>query len=235
MFETFRPRLSLVSRVLLLALVGVGNARASAPSGAIGPLGLSPDERFDAAVDASLSYRPVLSDPIPVVPSPRLPPELGLRMSNNNLSIALFEDRLYLAFRTAATHFASADARVVVLSSPDLGGSWTYETSFATGRDLREPFLLDVGGRLRLTFVELGDRIYAFEPKALWRSTRCGPRCWTPAESWGGPEEVAWDFKVRRGRAYMTSYRGKHYDVTTQAIDLRFRTSVDGLHWEDVG
>ena len=54
-----------------------------------------------------------------------------------------------------------------------------------------------MNGRLRLTYAELGDRIYAFEPHALWRSSRCGPGCWTPPEKWGGPEEIAWDFKVR--------------------------------------
>jgi hypothetical protein len=200
-----------------------------------GPLGLSTEERLDRLVDPDVAYRVVVSSPTAVVPSPALPPGLGLEQSNNNLSIALHEGRLFLAFRTAPTHFASANARLIVLSSPDHGRTWTNETSFATGQDLREPFLLEVNGRLRLYYAELSDRIYAFEPRAMWRSSRCGPGCWTAPEKWGGPEEIAWDFKVRGGRAWMTSYRGKHYDLRARPIEIRFRTSIDGIDWRDVG
>jgi hypothetical protein len=49
------------------------------------------------------------------------------------------------------------------------------------------------------------------------------------------PYEIAWDFKVRRGRAWTTSHRGKHYGLGSQPIDLRFRTSTDGIVWQDVG
>jgi hypothetical protein len=200
-----------------------------------GPLGLSNDERLDRQVDPDLAYRVVVSSPVPIVPSPNLPSGLDVQQANNNLSIALHDGRLFLAFRTAPTHFASARARLIVLSSPDLGQTWAYEASFTTGRDLREPFLLEVGGRLLLHFAELGDRLYAFEPHALSRSLRGGLGSWTAPEQWGGPEEIAWDFKVRSGRAWMTSYRGKHYDLQRQTIEMRFRTSVDGLDWKDVG
>jgi hypothetical protein len=36
------------------------------------------------------------------------------------------------------------------------------ETSISTGHDLREPFLLEVGGRLLLYFVELDEPFYRF-------------------------------------------------------------------------
>ena len=228
-----RPGVLLVLFVLLLALV----AGESAAGGVVpaGPLGLSNDERLDLQVDSSVDYRVVVSRPTPVVPSPTLPAGLEVQKANNNLSIALYEGRLFLAFRTAPTHFASAQARLVVLSSDNLGQTWIQEASFATGRDLREPYLLEVDGRLLLYFAEMGTRLYAFEPHALWRATRCGQGCWTPAEKWGGPDEVAWDFKVRGGRVWMTSYRGKHYDLRTKAIDVHFRTSLDGVDWKDVG
>jgi hypothetical protein len=220
---------------LLCALAAVAGSSAAGDAVPPGPLGLSIDERLDRLVDPEVAYRVVVSSPVPVVPSPALPPGLGVERANNNLSIALHEGRLFLAFRTAPTHFASAKARLVVLSSPDLGRTWAYETSFATGRDLREPFLLEVNGRLRLYYAELGDRVYAFEPQALWRSSRCGAGCWTAPEKWGGPEEIAWDFKVRGGRAWMTSYRGKRYDVQTRPIEISFRTSIDGVDWTEVG
>src|SRR5262245_46864643 len=96
-------------------------------------LGLSPEERLDLQVDPNQSYRIVVSDPVPVVPSPSLPRELEISRSNNNLALALHDGRLFLAFRTAPIHFASPKARIVVMSSPDLGRTWTLETTIATG------------------------------------------------------------------------------------------------------
>jgi len=208
---------------------------AGAGPGLPAPLPPSAEEILDAQVDPDVAYRVTVSSPVPVVPSAGLPGDLALHQSNNNLSIALHHRRLFLAFRTAPTHFASAGARLLVLSSADLGGSWTREAEIATGRDLREPFLLEVNGRLQLYFVELGVHPWAFEPQALWRSARCGDRCWTTPEKWGGPEEVSWDFKVRGGRAWMTSYLGKHYALRTRAIETHFRSSADGVDWRDVG
>jgi hypothetical protein len=230
------PR-SVLLAVLLHFLCSVASAgNVPEPAGlATGPLGLSTDEQLDLQVDPELAYRIVLSDPVPVVPSPTLPPGLDLQRSNNNLAIALHEGRLFLAFRTAPIHFASPNARLVVLSSPDLGRTWALETTVATGRDLREPFLLEVGGRLRLYFVELDERFYRFEALALWRSSRCGAGCWTAPEKWGAPDEITWDFKVRGGRAWMTSYRNKRYDLQTRPVEIRFQTSTDGLDWQDVG
>jgi hypothetical protein len=223
----------LVCVLLCLAPVVVPTPAAAARGPLPGPLGPSREERLDQQVDPRIAYRAVLSSPLAVVPSPALPSGLGLGPANNNLSIALHEGRLFLAFRTAPTHFASAQARLVVLSSDDLGRTWSFETSFATGRDLREPFLLEVAGRLHLYFAELGSRIYTFEPQSLWRTSRCGPRCWTPPLRWGAPEEVAWDFKVRRGRAWMTSYRGKRYELGSRPVEVRFQTSTDGVDWTD--
>jgi len=228
-----RPPRPLIPSLLLCFAAVAGSAAGGAPS--TGPLGPAVEERLDALVDTKLAYRVISSTPVPVVPSPALPSGLGLQPTNNNLSIALHEGRLFLAFRTAPTHFASTEAKLLVLSSPDLGRTWTFETSFATGRDLREPFLLVVAGRLHLYFVELGSRFYTFEPQSLWRSSRYGAGCWTAPERWGGPEEVAWDFKVRRGRAWMTSYLGKHYELRSHPIEVYFRSSTDGVAWKDVG
>jgi hypothetical protein len=229
--------MSFVAAPLCLSLL---LASASRPAGgeafdAPGPLGLSADERLDLEVDTEQRYRLVVSDPLAVVPSPGLPPDLEVSRSNNNLAIALHQGRLFLAFRTAPIHFASPDARLVVLSSPDLGRSWSREASFATGRDLREPFLLEVGGRLHLYFVELDARFYRFEALALRRSSRCGPGCWTELETWGGSDEIAWDFKVRGGRAWMTSYRHKRYELAARPVEIHFRASTDGLGWREVG
>jgi hypothetical protein len=223
------------SAALCVLLLLASTLSAAGETASYGPLPLSADERLDLQVDPDLRYRITVSDPVPVVPSPSLPAGLVVLRSNNNLSIAMYEGRLFLAFRTSPIHFASPRARLIVLSSPDLGRSWTVETSISTGHDLREPFLLEVGGRLLLYFVELDERFYRFAALAQWRSARCGPGCWTAPESWGGPDEVTWDLKVRGGRAWMTSYRNKRYDTQMRPIDVRFQTSSDGLEWRDAG
>ena len=227
---------TLILRIALGLHICASAVSASAEARPVGPLGLTDDERLDLQVDPNATYGAVVSELVRVVPSPALPRGLGIDRANNNLSIALHEGRLFLAFRTAPIHFASAQARIVVVSSPDLGRSWAFEASFATGRDLREPFLLAVGGRLHLYFAEMGDRFYTFDPKGLWRARRGGRvGSWSTAESWGAPEEVAWDFKVRGGYAWMTSYRGKHYAVRSRPIAIHFRWSIDGLDWQEVG
>src|SRR5262245_2393095 len=224
---------SVLAVVVLLFTAADSGAASDAPQA---PLGLSREERLDLEVDPDQRYEAVVSDPVPVVPSPGLPAGLELSQSNNNLAIALHDGRLFLAFRTAPIHFASRNARIVVLSSPDLGRTWSLETTFATGHDLREPFLLEVGGELRLSFVELDEHFYRFQALALWRSSRCGPGCWTSAERWGGPDEIAWDFKVRGGRAWMTSYTNQRYELEpSRPVEIHFRTSTDGLDWRDVG
>jgi hypothetical protein len=208
-------------------LLGASAAAADDPLAA-------PEEAFDRAVEPGV-YEPVVSSPLWVVPSPSLPAEVETQPSNNNLAIALHEDRLFFAWRTAPTHFASEKARLYVASSPDMGHSWTFETSVSIGKDLREPFLLSVGSRLFFYFAELGTSPYAFEPSRLWRMERLGPGRWSEKEPWGGAKEMAWEFKVRQGRAWVTSYRGKHYGVGDSPVDVLFRSSRDGIHWSAPG
>jgi hypothetical protein len=138
-----------------------------------------------------------------------------------------------LAQRPDALRIAASEAVRDLVA--DLGRTWSVETEVALGRDVREPFLLEVGGRLLLHFVELGDEAFAFEPRALWRSARRGSGDWTAPERWGEPGEVTWDFKVRRGRAWVTSYQGKHYGIRGGPIQARFRSSTDGVTWTGVG
>jgi hypothetical protein len=199
-----------------------------------GPLGPSADELWNGLIDPDAQYQVRVSPPLWVVPGPASAQHLWIGPANNNLSLAIHGGRVFLAWRTAPTHFASSSSRIHVVSSPTAEGPWTAETTIALGRDVREPFLLSVGSRLFLYFAELGSSAYRVEPNALLRIERLGPRQWTTAEVWGGAGEVAWDFKVRRGRAWMTSYRGGVYGLRQSDIALRFRTSTDGVRWEDL-
>ena len=220
-----------VASVWCVALAAGLSMLAAPASAQDGPAGLSLDEAFDTAVDPALAYQPQLSEPRWVVPAPNLPGRLAVDSANNNLSLAFHGGRLFLAWRTAPTHFASTRSRLYVISSPDLGGSWAPELDVALGDDVREPYLLSVRGRLLLYFVELGRDPYRFEPRVLWRSERLGLGRWTQRERWGGPDEVSWEFKQRRGRVWLTSYRGKRYSFGAGDVRLSFRWSPDGIEW----
>ena len=55
-------------------------------------------------------------DSLPLVPQP----------ANSNLDVISFDGAVFLAFRTAPTHFASADTELHVLRSVD-EETWTHE------------------------------------------------------------------------------------------------------------
>jgi len=186
--------------------------------------------------ESDLSYDIVVSDPLWVVPSDALPSAAPAQAANNNLSIFLFEDRLFLAWRTAPSHFASAETRMHVISSPDLGQTWDYETTFHAGTDLREPLLYEAQGILYLTFFEAGTDPLAFEPNNPWRSSRNGPGDWAYPQQWGAEGEVPWEVVQHAGKFYLTSYLGPHYEIGEPGdLDVRFRWSSDGVSWLPVG
>jgi hypothetical protein len=185
-------------------------------------------------VDTTVDYDPVVAPPTWVVPSPALPAQIQVQPSNNNVAICFHEGRLYFAWRTSALHFAGPTTRLYVMSTPNMGASWDYETEVFMGTDLREPSLLSIGGRLFFRFFQAGSNPVQFTPIALWRCERLAQGSWTTPVTWGVPGEVAWDVKVRGGNAYMTSYVGTHYGTGPSAIDVRFQTSANGIDWAPV-
>jgi hypothetical protein len=187
-------------------------------------------------VDSSVTWEPVLGEPRFVVPARNLPPEAAPVMaSNNNADILLHDGRLYLGWRTSETHFASAQTRMHVLSSADLGASWRYERSDFLGAVLREPHFLSLGGRLFFHFFEAGVDRFRFEPKRQWRVERTAKGSWTERETWGLEGEITWSMKVRGGVAWRTSYRGNHSTLGQPPdIQVFFTRSTDGVTWEPV-
>ena len=182
------------------------------------------------------SWEPVLGNERQVVPSGPLPEQVQVQTANNNVSITLHEDRLFMGWRTAPSHFASGEAVMHLVSSTDLGWTWEREATFALGADLREPLLFEVDGRLHFTLFEAGTDPLAFEPHTLWRTWRRGFADWTEPEVWGEEGEVAWEVKVAGGEAFLTSYIGPHYDFDEEVeLDVRFQSSLDGLSWAPVG
>src|SRR3954470_11826665 len=73
-----------------------------------------------------------------ITTSGKLPPQVKIQHSNNNLDLVRFNGKYFFAFRTAPNHFASKKAVLYVVSSTDLE-TWDYETEIKLASDLREP------------------------------------------------------------------------------------------------
>ncbi|MFO0549500.1 MAG: hypothetical protein U0271_14000 [Polyangiaceae bacterium] len=143
-----------------------------------------------------------------IVPGPGLPESIEPGLSNNNLDVVRWDGWVYLAFRTAPSHFASKDARLVVVRSRD-EVDWELVHVFARGRDLREPRFLAAFGALRLFVTELGVDKEKFEPGQIKVSS---------LDSSGGMSDLEdapfdrgtllWRTVVRGDRAFLTYYTG---------------------------
>jgi hypothetical protein len=179
---------------------------------------------------AGVSYTPVVQ----VVPGPGLPPQVHCRGSNNNLDLVRFQDRLFLAFRTAPTHFASSKTRLYILSSQDQK-NWDYETEVFMGFDMREPRFLVLGDKLMFYYFEAGKNPFSFTPQHIYALERKGPAEWTDPVPVFQDQCVLWRAKVRNGRAYATVYCGEGiYSGGNETIAIYFLTTADGFHFEPV-
>lgn len=185
----------------------------------------------------SATAAPTIRDVAVVVPGDGLPAGISPQDANNNLDIVMHEDRLFLAFRTAPSHFASDQTVLYVVSTTD-ERSWRYEGEFFMETDLREPRLLSWDGRLFLYFAELGDTISDFEPKGAWTSEWTGEASWTApvplmAET---PGFIPWRTRTIDGMPYMVGYTGGEniYDLNGEPLSIFLLTTSDGLSWEAV-
>jgi hypothetical protein len=217
--------LSLAARCVEHAALFVGLARADAQA----PFAAAP-------VAEPSADRVTLLETRRVVPSTGLPAEVQPMPANNNLDVVRHSDgRVYLAFRSAPTHFAGPDTLVYVVSSTD-ERSWKFEARFAAGTDLREPRLLSLGSRLFLYVSKLGQRPYAFEPQGVWMSERTtdaeGAR-WGELEALDLPDHIVWRTKTVNGRGWMSAYRGgaNLYRFSGDPLAVGLFTSSDGRRW----
>ena len=192
------------------------------------------DDPADYQVDTTVEYDLVVSEIQWKIPSTRLPDEVGYAPANNNLDIVFHDGRLFLAWRQAPDHWASADAKMHIVSSIDGGETWDYEASVARDRDVREPRLLSLNGRLWMYFFDAGTNFASFQPNDMLRMERRGLGDWTTEERVGRPQEVPWDIKVRNGVAYLTSYSGTHYGIEDADVAVFFQQSTDGETWSPV-
>jgi len=173
-----------------------------------------------------------------IVPSAGLPTEAAPDHSNNNLDVVRFEDRVYLAWRTAPNHFASAETRIHVVSSVD-EETWRFERTFSAGTDLREPRFLVHSGALFLYVSRLGVSSTDFEPMGVFVSARAADGTWPELEGVVGLPTgfLAWRTRVEGGVPYMIGYVGGEmiYDfLDDPRIEVRFLTTDDGLAFRPV-
>lgn len=168
-----------------------------------------------------------------IVPDPSLPPEIATQDANNNLDVSRHGDRVFLAFRAAPSHFASAEAKLHVVSSVD-EVHWLWEGTFHLGTDLREPRLLSHDGELHLYFAVLGEDASDFEPQGMMATRRLGPGEWTEPRWFGGEGFIPWRVRKVDGRAQLLCYRGGEniYDAgPPEPIEVHWLVSDDGEEW----
>lgn len=188
------------------------------------------DIDFDTEAARAIYHTRVSS----LVPGPGLPEDLEVYASNNVIDLVQFEDRTYLAFRTAPTHYAYEHARLVLLSSPDRR-TWTREHEFMLDTDLREPRFLVFQGRLFLYFLKCGRNPLAFEPQGSFVTERQADGSWTPPEPIYKPGYVVWRARTHDGLAYMSVYNGVGmYSITAPPGEVRLLTSGDGRNWKAI-
>ncbi len=211
--------------VVLLALA-CGAPKVATPS----------DDPKDWPVDTSRTWTPVLGAPRFIVPGPTLPAGLTPVMaSNNNVDLVMHDGRLWMAWRSAPTHFASTDARLHLMSSGDLGQTWKFEHTVHQGADLREPLFLSHQGVLRFFWFEAGTDMFAFEPKHEWRMTLGADGRFGEPERWGVDGHITWNLESRNGVAWRTSYSGTHYMIGKPSdLKVAFTSAADGVTFAPV-
>ena len=180
---------------------------------------------------------PVFTDPVTVVPSDTMPATITSLLSHNNLDIVWHGDRLYFAFRTGASHFASEEVSMYIVSTQDQV-TWTHEATIELGRDVREPRFLSYDGRLFLYFAVLGDVPVLFEPQYAMVTEYQGPCGWTEPERILPELDgfIPWRTKTVDGTAYMMGYIGGEniYQPDGEPVRVHWFTTEDGRTFEPV-
>jgi hypothetical protein len=178
---------------------------------------------------------PAMTPPVTVVPSPGLPAGMAVDRSNANLSIAYFQKRVWMVFRTAKWQIADDKARLYVISSADQE-HWRLEGQFAYGRDVREPRLFVWRKRLFLYFALLGSNAAAFEPGGTLATRWLAPGKWAKPFRILYDDFIPWAVKAHRGKAYMLGYTGGGgtFQPNPPPKHVYWLTTRDGWHWVPV-
>ncbi len=179
-------------------------------------------------------YRVSVADTRRIVPSTGLDQKIGVQNANNNLHVIRHTDgRVYLAWRSAPSHFASDRVVIHVVSSQD-EQNWRSEAQFSVGTDLREPQLLSLNGKLHLYLSKLGKNAFDFEPAGVQHSNRAENGVWSALAPLDLPGHIAWSVRPASGsQATMSAYSGGEnmYAIFPSPLQVRLLTTRDGIRW----
>lgn len=182
---------------------------------------------FDDVLPSQTPACPTISEPFWIIPSPFLPKEITCQNSNNNVSICIFDRRLYLAFRTGPYHFASKKTGMYVISTSDLI-TWKKEFEIFNGKDVREPYLIAIHDTLHFYDFISGTKMTSFKPDRINHFV-LNNNLWVKQPDVLEKTEVHWEFKKRSNTAYLTSYAGEHYKLKGESrVRLNFKHTMDG-------
>lgn len=186
---------------------------------------------FDTEAAEGITHTPFEQ----LVPGPAVPPGQEVMGANNNVDAVAFDGRYYLAYRTAPTHFASPNAKLIMVSSADLK-TWAPEhVVHMPGHDLREPRFMVYQGRMFFFFFQGGKRALAFEPERIHAIVRDGAGEWSEPRAIYKPGFVAWRAKVHENQAYLSVYNGAGlYTLGERPGELRLLVSDNGFDWREV-
>jgi hypothetical protein len=178
----------------------------------------------------AVSYSPLVQ----VVPGPGLPAPVKCLRSNNNLDIVNFDGKIFLAFRTAPTHFAGTKTHMYIVSSKDQK-KWDFEAEVFMGSDMREPRFLVLGNKLMFYYFQAGKSIVAFSPQHIYAMERKGPGEWTKPVPVFEQGCVLWRSKLIDGKPYITTYCGEgEYTGGNSTLKIYLLTTSDGYKFTPV-
>jgi hypothetical protein len=167
-----------------------------------------------------------------IIPSKSIPSNIDCKKSNNNLDVVFYNEKYYLAFRTAPTHFASKKTRLFVMSSKDFI-TWEYETEFFVEADIREPRFSIFKDKLFLYFFEGGTKMFRFQPKYIW-ATELNDTGWSKKINTNLDGYVDWRFRTLGNTLYLSAYYGVDLYQNDHKANLRLFSSEDGFNFKPI-
>jgi len=148
-------------------------------------------------------------------------------LHNSNTDLILWQGEFWLAHDARPYHFGSPDARLVVRRSRD-GRTWTEAARFQVpGKDIRDPKLAVIGGKLHL--YALPNAGVAATPEGTMLATTADGATWSELAPIEPDGWLFWRPKSNDGGEtwYVPAYWKDH----GKSILLR---STDGTQWEQV-
>jgi hypothetical protein len=145
---------------------------------------------------------------------------------NSNTDMILWRGQFLLVHAASPYHLGTTRSRLLVKRSED-GRAWeTLARLRVPGHDIRDPKIVEIGGRLFL-YALPNQSVYA-TPIGTVLSTSENASDWTPFEPVGPPGWLFWRPKTRDGKTwYVPAYWHEH----GESILLR---SADGREWTRV-